>query len=87
MTADVELVLPSGRFARVRPITVRDLIVAFDDNSLAMQAKLVALTTTIDGQPLHLEQWVEMELDEFYPIMTHIGDVLRQTLKHTKGIA
>ena len=83
----VELVLPSGRFATIRHATVVDLIAAWDDNPVAMQAKLAAQLTTIDGEKLTASQWLTMDLDEFMPVLVYVGEHLKAVLQHTKGVA
>ena len=82
-----EMVLPSGRFATIRDITVLDLIVAWDENPVAMQAKLAASITTIDGEKLTDHQWLLMDLDEFMPILVYVGEQLKEIITHGRGIA
>lgn len=82
-----ELVLPSGRFATIRHATVIDLIAAWDENPVAMQTKLAASLTLIDGEKLSAHQWATMDLDEFMPVLLYVGEHLREILQHTKGIA
>jgi hypothetical protein len=87
MTDTIELVLPSGRFARIRKITLADMMISHSDNSMASMVGLATLTTTVDGEWLTAEQWADMEIDEAMPILRHIASSLKEALLHTKGIA
>jgi hypothetical protein len=85
--SDTELVLPSGRFARIRKVTLADLIISHNDNAMASMVGIAALTTTVDGEKLTSEQWADMEIEEAMPILKHIARSLQEALLHTKGIA
>ena len=72
-----ELVLPSGRFASIRPITWWDKVLCHCDSTELMLILLACRVVTIDGEALTLGQAQEMELAEAMPLITVIcADVL-----------
>jgi hypothetical protein len=82
-----EVVLPSGRFASVRPITLGDVTAAHAENPYLMLARLAPLTTKIDGSPLTPEMFLEMEMDDFFPIQELLTADIARGLSTKGGIA
>lgn len=82
-----EVVLPSGRFAAMSEVRWADVIVAHDENGLVMMTKLAAQCVAIDGEPLTLEQALQIEAREMYPIVGMLAQEASELVKHAKGIA
>jgi hypothetical protein len=80
-----EIVLPSGRFAAFRAVTAGDLIKAYSENAVQMQASLAMLVATIDGAAITREQIDDMPLDDFMPLCAVLGDLLPRNAG--KGVA
>ena len=73
MTA-VEIVLPSGRFARFRPVLAIDILLGF--KAQFPEADLISRVVTFDGESLSYEQVLNMEAEEFMPVMVKINEIL-----------
>lgn len=73
MTA-VEIVLPSGRFARFRPVLAIDILLAL--KAQFPEAALISRVVTLDGESLSYEQVLNMEAEEFMPVMVKINEIL-----------
>ena len=77
-----EIILPSGRFARVRPMLAIDLLLGMKAEFL--EASLVATMVTIDDEPISYRDALVMEIEEFIPIIAELSKHLPQTRKDTK---
>lgn len=83
-----EIVLPSGGFAKARPILVSDMLAAFSQNQgFGAIALLVSRCVTVDDVPLALIQVLAMEWTEACPLFTLMSDQLNEALKTKDGIA
>lgn len=82
-----EVVLPSGRFASIKAMTWGDVVVCYDQNAMAMSAKLASRMVSIDGQPVTLDQVMEMEACEYFPINEIICKEIVEAMKFKDGIA
>lgn len=83
-----EVVLPSGGFAKSRPILVSDMVAAFAQaNGLGSTAILVHRCVTVDDSPLALIQVLSMEWTEACPLFTLMTNQLNEALKTKDGIA
>ena len=69
-----EIVLPSGRFARFRPVLAIDILLAFKAQFL--EAAVISRVVTFDGESLSYEQVLNMEAEEFMPVMVKIIEIL-----------
>lgn len=78
--APIEVVLENGQFARIRRPTRGDFIKSFgsfpNDTTMAM-AVLITLTTTVDDEPLTLEQWMDADFELTAPIQNAIGKIFQ----------
>lgn len=83
-----EIVLSTGRFASVRPITWWDKVLCAGAGvtTEALVMGLACRVTTIDGEPLTLEMAQAMELHEANPIIEAICQDLLACNK-SKGVA
>lgn len=82
-----EIVLPSGRFAAFRPLTWRDRL--FTWGLASVEERILALAcraVTIDGEPLTMEQALDMELEEAEPIIQAICQNVLAGIK-SQGVA
>lgn len=82
-----EIVLPFGRFANIRPLTWRDrvftwAIASIEERILALACRAV----TIDGEPLTMEQALDMELEDAEPIIQAICQNIMAGIK-SQGVA
>ena len=73
MTA-VEIVLPSGRFARFRPVLAIDMLLGI--KARFPEAAVISRVVTFDGESLSYEQVLNMEAEEFMPVMVKINEIL-----------
>lgn len=81
-----EIVLPSGRYARMRPLTWMDLVTSYDSNPFAMLAKLALSTVEIDGENMTADDISGMGMEDASPIMAMIGDAMLQAQKFQGGV-
>lgn len=86
MSEAKEIVLPSGRFASFRPITLGDVIVSHSEIGPRMMAIMATLVCEIDDEPVTAEQVLAMTLDEFMPIANVIADMMPKDMA-SKGVA
>ena len=66
--------LPSGRFARFRPVLAVDMLLAF--KARFPDAALISRVVTFDGESMSYEQVLSMEAEEFMPVMVKINEIL-----------
>lgn len=81
-----EIVLPSGRFASLRPITWWDKVLCADPKTDVVVMGIACRVVTIDVAPLTLQMAQEMELAEANPIIEAICQELIAGYQ-SKGIA
>ena len=62
-----ETVLPSGAFASIRKPTVLDYFITMPAEY--WQVAMIARIVTIDGKKLSYAEWLEMDLEEFGPVL------------------
>ena len=62
-----ETVLPSGAFASIRKPTVLDYFISAPAEY--WQVAMIACIVTIDGKSLSYADWLEMDLEEFGPVL------------------
>lgn len=78
-----EIVLPvSGRFAKVRPLLMKDVFSRNVDTTLM---GLIAATVLIDGEKITVDDVGEMEMEEARPLLNRITKQMGDT--NSKGIA
>lgn len=87
MSSDTEIVLPSGRFARIRQILWEDFVLSYDQDINVMATKLAARVATIDGASVTVEELMKFDLGEFMPINQIIGTIATEAMRTRKGIA
>ena len=78
-----EIVLPSGKFARLRPLTALDFLLS--QKLPHPEAVLVSLAVTFDDASLTYAEVLELPLEEFMPVMGMLGKVL--TKINLKGVS
>ena len=66
--------LPSGRFARFRPVLAIDMLLAF--KAQFPEATLISRVVKLDGESLSYEQVLDMEAEELMPVMVKINEIL-----------
>ena len=84
MTNNIEIVLPSGKFARIRPILTVDFLLAA--NAEHMIAALVASNTLIDDEYVTYQEVLEMPLEDAMPLLDLINSKLSSANKTVKGV-
>ncbi len=84
MTNNIEIVLPSGKFARVRPILTIDFLLAASAEH--MIAALVASNTLIDDEYVTYQEVLEMPLEDAMPLLDLINLKLKLANKTVKGV-
>lgn len=85
MTAEV--VLPSGVFATVREITVRDSGLYHYAHPTVALAVLASLVTTFDGEKKTIEEVLAMGYAETAPVFQQIVQQLARATKTAGGVA
>ena len=75
MTDPKEVVLPSGRFAKIRGLTGKDYLEAAkpENKNLNMAFLFVTLSVTIDEQPVTYREMEEMDLRDVMAILPEIN--------------
>ena len=73
-----EIVLPSGKFASMRPVLALDILLSFTKDF--PNVGLMERTVTIDGERLTYEQYLAMDAVEFMPILGMVAEA-------TKGLS
>jgi hypothetical protein len=81
-----EIVLPSGKFAALRPITWWDRVLSVHANTDMMVLLIATRIVLIDGAQLTLEQAQAMDLQDAQPIINSICEDLVAGYK-AKGVA
>ena len=84
MTNNIEIVLPSSKFARIRPILTIDFLLAASAEH--MIAALVASNTLIDDEYVTYQEVLEMPLEDAMPLLDLINLKLKLANKTVKGI-
>ena len=84
MTNNIEIVLPSGKFARIRPILTVDFLLAASAEH--MMAALVASNTLIDDEYVTYQDVLQMPLEDSLPLMDIINLKLNSANKTVKGV-
>jgi len=87
MSESREVVLPSGRFAKIRPILWGDMVAAYDTNTYVMVTKLAARLVSIDEHVVSMEELLNMEAEEFMPINEMLCKSMSSALKFKDGVA
>lgn len=78
-----ELVLPSGKFARMRAILAIDILISF--KAEFPEAALISRVITLDDSPIPYAEVLTMEGQEFSPLLGMVGEVIKSF--KLKGIA
>lgn len=82
-----EVVLNSGRFASMRPMTWWDRVITAGADTVELRILfLAARVTTLDGEPTTVEQLGNMELAEAQPIYDAVVQEFLAASK-SKGVA
>ncbi len=86
-TKPAEIVLPSGRFASCRNITVLDWLTAIKSSeSIDTMAVLVVKCVTIDSEPVTLEDVLALPLEEYWPIINMLSKKIERARLTEDGI-
>lgn len=81
-----EVVLPSGRYARLRVITPFDMITCYSENPFSFSASVMVSAVTIDEAPVTVDTLKNMSIEEASPIYTMIAEALKDAMKFQGGI-
>ncbi len=81
-----EIVLPSGRYARMRPLMWLDMVQSYDENPFAWMAKLAVRVIEIDGVCMSAEHVLEMDMMEAMPVLNMLSEALKEVYKFRGGI-
>lgn len=88
MTIFAEIVLPSGKFAKIRKLATGDVASAFQANQgLYAMSILMQLTTTLDDRPLSLQEVLAMDYEETLPVFRSLTKQIERATKTMEGIA
>jgi hypothetical protein len=84
-----EIVLPSGRFARIRKPQWVDIMSAWtpDGNPITFTTLVAVRITTFDDQKISLKEFLEADADEIAPIISIVNEIIGTVNKFGKGIA
>ena len=81
-----ELVLPSGRFAAMRPLMWVDRVLCWDENPESRILRMACRVVLIDGCELTVRDAMEMTLEEANPLIEMVMNAWVQSMK-SKGVA
>lgn len=81
-----EVVLPSGRYAKMRQLTWMDMINAYNGNPFQMMAVLAMIAVTVDDKAIDADFISTAPLSEALPILSMLGEALAQANKHQGGV-
>lgn len=85
--AAFEVVLPvTGRFARMRPITWGDVLLAVAGNDRPIVAVLASRICTLDDKTYTPQQWMEFEFEDIAPVANEINRRF-EAISKSKGVA
>lgn len=84
--AGVEIVLPSGRFARIGQVTLADIATTIAYDGYMKVLAIACRVTTVDDQPLTAEQLLAMPVSEGNPIVEAVAKQLIDGAA-SKGVA
>lgn len=68
-----ELVLNDGRFATVFKLKVGHLLLSQDMNDLLRMCKLLSITVRIDGEPVTVEDVLNLDIEDFNNLMAFLN--------------
>lgn len=81
-----ELVLPSGRFASMRPLMWVDRVLCWDENPESRVLRMACRVVRIDGCELTLHEAMQMTLMEANPLIEMVLHAWIDSQK-SKGVA
>lgn len=82
-----EVVLPvSGRFARVRPITWGDVLMAVVAKDYPIVVVLASRICTVDERVCTPQEWMEFEFEDIAPVANEINRRF-EAISKSKGVA
>lgn len=86
-TKPAEIVLPSGRFASCRNLTVLDWLTALraTEHSDTMLI-LVHRCVTIDSEPITVEEILALPLEEYWPIINMVSKKIERARLTENGV-
>ena len=71
-----EIILPSGRFARIKPISLRHYIAIAEYPKEWATAVAMALCVELDDEPMTIEQALELPFKEASPIVVLLNEMI-----------
>lgn len=80
----MEIILPSGRFATIRPITFANFLESTRSGNMLIS--LICLTTTIDDCILTGNDVLNLGIDEIAPIIRVMDNRLNEASLNAKGV-
>jgi hypothetical protein len=87
-TKPAEIVLPSGRFATCRNITVLDWLIALKSEKEHgdVMVTLVTRCVTIDSQGMDVEEVLNLPLEEYWPIINMVSKKIERARLTENGV-
>lgn len=84
-----EIVLPSGRFARIKPPRWADIVRLYGSgtNSLEASAELIAKCCTVDGRGITALEVLDMDCTEVIPMWRGVNRFIELAFALSKGVA
>lgn len=82
-----EVVLPDGRFALIRTITVADVVATQHANFMMHVAGMAAAVTTIDGLSITLQDILRMDWADYLPISNELNKQFAAADRTKNGVA
>lgn len=82
-----EVVLPSGVFARIRPVLVRDVSVANAVHPACFMAALISQVVLFDGKQLTVDEVLELEYADVMPIYEVLTRAMKKAMITKSGVA
>lgn len=86
-TPSSEIVLPSGRFAACRTITVADWLTSLKAEQSADTMVILAVRcVTIDSTPLTVADVLNLPLEEYWPIINMVSKKIERARLTENGV-
>jgi len=82
---EMELILPSGRFAHLRELLFGDLAGVHSMDATEAIATIASRICDIDGEHFSPDQFLRMKVEEAIPINNAIATMLTKNLSLMKG--
>lgn len=82
-----EIVLPSGKFATMRVMTMGDIACAFDTNPYVFFIHLLSHIARVEDHDVSIDDIAAMDATDVQPMIAYVAKKLEQLRNITGGVA